>query len=75
MDDGPFAMANGLGTRGWEWVRMTRYGLKAGEHTLTTAYREDGAKLDKICLSTDAYAPEGMGPDAENACDPTSKTR
>ncbi|MHC4521360.1 MAG: glucuronyl esterase domain-containing protein, partial [Planctomycetota bacterium] len=71
MGDGQFAMANGLGTRGWEWVRMTRYGLAAGEHTLTIAYRENGAKLDKLCLSTDAYAPDGMGPDAENLRDPT----
>ena len=51
MDDGQFAMANGLGTSGWEWVRITRYGLTAGKHTLTIAYRENGAKLDKICIS------------------------
>ena len=71
MDDGSFAMINNLGTSGWEWVRITSYVLTAGEHTVTIAYRENGAKLDKICISTYAYAPEGMGGDAENICDPT----
>jgi hypothetical protein len=71
MDDGSFAMANNLGTSGWEWVRITSYVLTAGEHTLTIAYRENGAKLDKICISNYAYAPEGMGEDAENICDQT----
>ena len=71
MDDGSFAMVNNLGTSGWEWVRITSYVLTAGEHTLTIAYRENGANLDKICISNYAYAPEGMGEDAENICDPT----
>ena len=70
MDDGQFVMANGLGTRGWEWERITRHTLAAGEHTLTIAYRENGAKLDKICISDYGYAPEQMGEDAENICDP-----
>ncbi len=70
MDDGSFVMANNLGTRGWEWVRITGYALTAGEHTLTIAYREDGAKLDKICISNYPYAPEGMGKDAENNSEP-----
>ena len=61
MDDGQFAMANGLNTSAWEWVRISRYALTAGEHTLTIAYRENGANLDKICISDYAYAPEGMG--------------
>ena len=73
MDDEEFAMANGLGTRGWEWVRITRHRLTAGEHKLTIAYRENGAKLDKLCISSYPYAPEGMGEDAENACDPTQQ--
>ncbi|MBW8041670.1 MAG: hypothetical protein FVQ85_16965 [Planctomycetes bacterium] len=63
-------MANNLGTSGWEWVRITSYVLTAGEHTLTIAYRENGANLDKICISNYAYAPEEMGEDAENTCDP-----
>jgi hypothetical protein len=70
IDDESFAMANNLVTRGWEWVRITRYVLKAGEHTLTIAYRENGAMLDKICISNYAYAPVGMGENALNICDP-----
>ena len=65
MDDGLFAMANNLVTRGWKWLRITSYALTAGQHTLTIAYRENGAGLDKICISTYPYAPEGMGGDAE----------
>jgi hypothetical protein len=72
MDDGSFAMANGLGTNGWDWVRLTSYVLTAGEHTLTIAYRENGALLDKICISDYAFPPEGMGEEAENSCDSTS---
>ena len=71
MDDGQFAMASGLGTSGWEWVRMTRYALTAGEHTLTIAYRENGAMLDKVCISDHPYVPLQRGEDGENTCDPT----
>ena len=42
--------------------------LSEGEHTLTIAYREDGAKLDKISISNSALAPLGMGEEAENVC-------
>ena len=66
MDDGAFMMLNGLGTRGWDWVKLSNFPLTAGEHTLKIAYREDGAKLDKISISNDRYAPEGMGKPAKN---------
>jgi hypothetical protein len=68
MDNGSFTMANGLGTSGWQWGRITSYMLTAGEHTLTIAYRENGARLDKICISSYAYPPEGLGEEAENIC-------
>jgi len=71
MDDGSFVMANGLGTVGWDWVRLTSYVLTVGEHTLTIAYRENGALLDKICISDYVSPPEGMGEEAENSCDST----
>ena len=58
MNDGAFASHNGLGTSGWTWIKLDRYQLEAGEHTLTIAYREDGAMLDKISISNDLYAPE-----------------
>jgi len=66
MDSGAFTMSNGLGTRGWGWVKLNNFHLKAGKHTLTVASREDGAKLDKICISNDRYSPEGIGEPAEN---------
>ena len=61
MDDGEFQMLNNLGTRGWDWGKLNDFRLQAGDHILTITYREDGAKLDKIRISNDRYAPEGMG--------------
>lgn len=66
LDDGTFKMVNGLGTRGWEWVKLDNFRLKTGDHVLTIAYREDGAKLDKISISNDHYPPEKMGKAAVN---------
>ena len=57
LDDGPFAMANGLRTNGWEWVKLDAINLEPGEHTLTMTYREDGAKLDRIGLTTYVFGP------------------
>ncbi|MBN2104689.1 family 43 glycosylhydrolase [bacterium] len=74
MDDGSFQMHNGLVTSGWKWVKFDDYSLTAGEHTLTIGYREDGAKLDKICISNVLESPEGMGEEAVNLCEPTSIT-
>ena len=71
MDNGTFEMFNGLGTNGWEWKKFTGYMLAEGEHTFTITYREDGAKLDKISISRNSFAPVGMGGDAENLCDAT----
>ncbi len=70
LDDGTFVTSNGLVTVGWDWVKLSGHALTAGEHTLTIAYREDGAKLDKICISNSLFAPEGMGPSAGNICAP-----
>jgi hypothetical protein len=66
MGDADFRKCNELGTRGWSWVRLDNFRLKAGKHTLAIAYREDGAKLDKICISNDRYSPVGMGETARN---------
>lgn len=70
MDGGPFELVNGLGTTGWEWVRLGTYVLPAGEHTLTVAYRENGANLDKITFSDYAFPPDGRGEEALNICNP-----
>ncbi len=72
IDDGSFVMYNSLSTSGWGWVRLSSAILTAGEHTLSIGYRENGALLDKICISTETTLPEGLGEDAENLCDPTS---
>ncbi len=66
MDDGSFMVLNGLATRGWEWIKLNNFPLKTGEHILTIAYREDGAKIDKISISNDRYSPQGMGEPAMN---------
>lgn len=65
MDDGNFMMANGLETRGWNWVKLNDFRLNVGKHTLSIAYREDGAKIDKISISNDRYPPKGLGKSAK----------
>ena len=72
MNDGDFQMDNGLGTSGWEWKKLNDYSLTKGGHTITIAYREDGAELDKIAISNSVYAPTGMGEEAVNICSATS---
>jgi hypothetical protein len=66
FDNGAFTTVNGLGTSGWQWVRMTSTMLTAGSHTLTIAYREDGAKLDKILLTTSGATIQGKGTESSN---------
>ncbi|RCG25940.1 carbohydrate-binding protein [Sphaerisporangium album] len=56
----------------WHWADITNdaasdtlvtYDLAAGDHTLTFAYREDGARLDRVLVTTDlSLAPTGTGP-------------
>ena len=64
-------MYNGLVTSGWECIKFEDYTLIEGDHTFAIGYREDGAKLDKICISNYLETPEGIGEEAENICDPT----
>jgi len=68
MDDGDFTVYNSLVTSGWQWVQLDSFDLAPGEHILNISYREDGAKLDKICLTNYLEAPIGMGDEAENLC-------
>lgn len=60
IDDGKYASTNGLGTNGWEWVKLNSVHLKPGEHKLTMTYREDGALLDKIGITTYPFGPSGL---------------
>ncbi len=69
VDDGAYAMCNGLATSGWQWKELGSYDLSAGEHNLTITYREDGAKMDKLCISNYSTMPEGMGEAAEKTCE------
>ncbi len=61
IDNGSFIMCNGLGTSGWAWLSITKPVLTKGNHKLTIGYREDGANLDKICISSSTDEPMGMG--------------
>lgn len=62
VDNGSFVNYNGLSTGGaWLWKSFTSALLTAGEHNITICHREDGAKLDKLCITTNPYAPEGFG--------------
>lgn len=52
VDSEPFVSANGLAGTTWQWGRLTSATLSAGPHTLTITYREDGAQLDKVLVTT-----------------------
>jgi len=67
VDDGTFVNCNGLKTTGWVWMELHSYPLTKGRHTLTIGYREDGACLDKLCITSSILAPTGMG-----GADPTT---
>ena len=62
MDNGSWAMANGLYTGGsWEWQQLFNGSLAAGSHRLGIGCREDGACLDKLCITTSPTPPVSMG--------------
>ena len=61
LDNGAFVACNGLTTSGWAWIKITSFVLKKGQHKITIGYREDGAMLDKICISSYGTAPTGIG--------------
>lgn len=65
IDDGKWSQWNGIpNSTAWKWNKsnLSAY-LLNGPHTLDIAYREDGAKLDKILLTCNDTKPEGMGGD------------
>jgi len=62
VDNGAYAMVNGLSTGGsFAWMKLISPILTKGNHTLTICYREDGALMDKICITNEDAAPDGMG--------------
>jgi hypothetical protein len=54
----------------WDFVsngdrgnQVVTFNLTPGNHTLQFAYREDGARLDRVLMTNDAaFAPSGVGP-------------
>ena len=52
---------NGLQTASWAWKELYHGNLQAGQHTLYIGGREDGACLDKLCITINSEAPSGMG--------------
>jgi Glycosyl hydrolase family 98/Secretion system C-terminal sorting domain/Glycosyl hydrolase family 98 C-terminal domain len=70
MDNGTWSAWNGLnGSPNWSWGQFLTYNLAVGTHTLTIAYREDGANLDKIFLTKTTLVPRNLG-DAAAGCRP-----
>src|SRR5262245_6382589 len=67
MDGGSWVMWNNWWNPNWVWaVTPNTYNLAAGAHTLTFAYREDGARLDKLNITTSTATPTGTGSPATN---------
>ena len=70
MDGGSWMMWNDIGPHNsWSWTQANSYSLSAGNHTLTIAYREDGALLDKLYLTNGGDTPTGTGQTASNCVD------
>jgi hypothetical protein len=69
MDGGSWVNWNNIAATSWTWAQFPNtFSLSAGSHTLTFAYREDGARLDKINITTSTTAPTGAGSTASNLC-------
>src|SRR5215468_1113830 len=69
MDGSAWTMWNNIVATSWTWAQFPNtFNLSAGSHTLTFAYREDGAQLDKINITTSTTAPTGAGSTASNLC-------
>jgi len=76
MDNGSFVTWNNIPvSTTWTWNKYgSTYSLSAGSHTFTLGYREDGAQLDKIFITSSATAPSGTGSTAINLCTPVLKS-
>lgn len=73
MDGGSWVMWNNWWINAWTWRQFPNtFSLGAGNHTLTIAYREDGARLDKLNVTTSTAAPTGTGSMASNCATGTT---
>ncbi|MDD3926152.1 MAG: discoidin domain-containing protein, partial [bacterium] len=63
MDGGAESVLGNVGANNsWIWVSGSTYTLGAGSHTIRIRSREDGARVDKLLLTSDtAYYPSGTG--------------
>ncbi|MBN2535131.1 MAG: cellulase family glycosylhydrolase [Spirochaetales bacterium] len=63
MDSGGWSKWDNIGPCSeWSWEIAGDYILSSGTHTITFAYCEDGAKFDKLLITSDfAYIPVGLG--------------
>ena len=67
MDGGSWTMWNNITTTSWAWMQFPNtFSLSSGSHTLTFAYREDGAELDKLNITNSGNTPSGQGSAATN---------
>jgi len=72
VNTGQFKKITSLSTSGWSWKLLTNVALNKGDNLLTISYCEDGALLDKICVSNYILPPVDMGKEALNKCDSIS---
>ena len=56
----------GYGNYTWNKVANAPFSLTAGTNTIDFAYREPGARLDKLHLNMSGEVPTGFGEDASN---------
>jgi hypothetical protein len=62
LDGGTLNQATTGSSGAWAWKRPSAtFALTPGKHTLYVRVREDGARVDKIWLSTSSTAPTGLG--------------
>ncbi|MGE4434183.1 MAG: nucleoside hydrolase-like domain-containing protein [Bacteroidales bacterium] len=67
MNNDAWTMWNNIASlSSWIWVSGASYTLEAGENIFTVGFREDGAKLDKLYLTTSSDTPSGEGQPANN---------
>ena len=76
VDEGTWYKWNDWNTAStWQWIAfsnnddgntLVKYTLTPGNHTIDIAYREDGARIDKLHLTVNGTTPTGEGEDAIN---------
>ena len=56
----------------WGWKKQSMHSLSAGAHQVSIAYREDGAQLDKLYITSTNTTPSGSGAGGEHNCSPAN---